>query len=73
MALKGMWGSFFSYKEGAPMTRPFRRIRSQVELEIGQMIPVEQVSARELAHRIASMGGWDVPRENEDHSSSEEE
>ena len=55
------------------MTRPFRRIRSQVELEIGQMIPVEQVSARELAHRIASMGGWDVPRENEDHSSSEEE
>ena len=73
MALKGMWGSFFSYKDGAPMTRPFRRIRSQVELEIGQMIPVEQVSAHELAERIASMGGWDVPEESEDHSSSEEE
>jgi hypothetical protein len=25
MALKGLWGSFFSRKDGPAMTRPFRR------------------------------------------------
>ena len=74
MALKGMWGSFFSFQAGKPMTRlrQGRLFRDHVELDIGPMIPAEQVSADELARRIAGMGGWDVPDENL-HSSSEEE
>ncbi len=36
MALRGLWGSFFSRKGGAAMSRPFRRgILSRLELVVG--------------------------------------
>jgi hypothetical protein len=48
MALKGMWGSFFSRKGGAAMRRPFRRFWSRIELAIGEPVPPEKVTAEDL-------------------------
>ena len=42
MALKGMWGSFFSRKGGAAMRRPFRRFWSRIELVIGEPVAPER-------------------------------
>ena len=61
IALKGMWGSFFSYSSGKPFSRPFKRIRSKVELEVGPPISPTEVTAQGLAEVIAGMGHWDVP------------
>lgn len=62
MALIGMWGSFFSRKDGAPMRRPFRRVWSRIQLVIGTPIPPEQVTADGLAERVAALGGFAPPR-----------
>jgi 1-acyl-sn-glycerol-3-phosphate acyltransferase len=61
MALIGMWGSFFSRKDGAPMHHPFRRAWSRVQLVIGPPIPPEQVTAERLAERVAALGGFEPP------------
>jgi 1-acyl-sn-glycerol-3-phosphate acyltransferase len=61
MALKGMWGSFFSRKGGAAMRHPFRRFWSRIELIIGEPVPPEQVTAELLAKRVAALGGFVVP------------
>jgi 1-acyl-sn-glycerol-3-phosphate acyltransferase len=61
MALKGMWGSFFSRKGGAAMRRPFRRFWSRIELVIGEPIPPDQVTAEILAERVAALGGFAAP------------
>jgi 1-acyl-sn-glycerol-3-phosphate acyltransferase len=61
MALKGMWGSFFSRKGGAAMRRPFRRFWSRIELAIGEAVPPEQVTAEGLAERVAALGGFEPP------------
>jgi 1-acyl-sn-glycerol-3-phosphate acyltransferase len=61
MALKGMWGSFFSRKGGAAMRRPFRRFWSRIELVIGEPIPPDQVTAELLAERVAALGGFAAP------------
>lgn len=61
VALKGMWGSFFSYFWGKPLSRPFARFRSRVELNIGEPIPPDQVTSQRLAERVAQLGEWDVP------------
>ena len=61
MALVGMWGSFFSRKDGAPMHRPFRRVWSRIQLVIGPPIPPEQVTADGLGERVAALGGFEPP------------
>lgn len=61
MALKGMWGSFFSRFYGKAMSKPFTRIRSNVELEIGEAIAPEDVTAQGLAAVVAEIGGFEVP------------
>ena len=61
MALKGMWGSFFSYFWGQPLSRPFSRFRSRVELNIGPALAPEDVTAERLAEQVARLGDWDVP------------
>jgi 1-acyl-sn-glycerol-3-phosphate acyltransferase len=60
MALIGMWGSFFSRKDGAPMHHPFRRVWSRIQLQIGPPVPPEQVTADGLAERVAVLGGFDL-------------
>ena len=61
MALKGMWGSFFSRHGGLPMRRPFRRFWSRVSLVIGEPMSPEEVSAKALQERVAKLGNLDSP------------
>ena len=59
MALKNLWGSFFSRAEGgAAMVRPFRRgLWSRVEVVVGEPIPAAQVSPEGLRQRVAELLG----------------
>ena len=52
VALVGLWGSFFSRKDGRAMSRPFRRFWSRVEIRVGEAIAPEVVTAS--ADRIMS-------------------
>ncbi|HMV67543.1 MAG TPA: 1-acyl-sn-glycerol-3-phosphate acyltransferase, partial [Myxococcota bacterium] len=52
MALDGLWGSFFSRKDGQAFKRPFRRWWSRVRLTIGEPVPAEQVSADGLRDEV---------------------
>src|SRR5215470_2572022 len=61
MALIGMWGSFFSRKDGPAMRRPFRRFWSRIRLVIGPPLPPEHVTADALAERVAALGGFEPP------------
>ncbi len=49
MALSGLWGSFFSRKDGPAMTKPFRRgLFNRIDLAIGAPIPAAQVTPHDL-------------------------
>jgi 1-acyl-sn-glycerol-3-phosphate acyltransferase len=61
IAMTGMWGSFFSRRGGAAMSKPFRRFWSRVTIKIGDPVPPEDVTAQYLAERVAHLGGWDPP------------
>jgi 1-acyl-sn-glycerol-3-phosphate acyltransferase len=61
MAIRGMWGSFFSRHGGKTMRRPFRRVWSRIELVIGAPVPPAAVSADDLARRVAELGGFATP------------
>ncbi len=62
IAISGMWGSYFSHRWGAPMSRPFRRIWSKVKIAVGEPVPAGEATAAELARRVADLGGWDPPQ-----------
>ena len=56
MALKGLWGSYFSLIDGKGMRRPFRRgLWSSVELVIAEPVPPEQVKADHLRHIVLNL------------------
>ncbi|MFT3757349.1 MFS transporter [Thauera sp.] len=58
MALRGLWGSFFSRKGGAAMTRPFRRgAFSRIELVADAPIEAAEVSPETLYQRVAALRG----------------
>src|SRR5262249_50022645 len=58
MALRGLWGSFFSRVEGKAMKTPFRRgAFSRVELVAGAPVPAEQVTAKALEARVRDLRG----------------
>jgi 1-acyl-sn-glycerol-3-phosphate acyltransferase len=60
MALKGLYGSFFSRHGGAAMTRPFRRgVFSQIELEVAPAVAPAQATPEALQARVLAMrGDW---------------
>lgn len=60
MALVGMWGSFFSRKDGKALKQPFRRVWSTVNIFIAEPLPAT-TSAVELGARIAELGGFEPP------------
>lgn len=60
VALVGMWGSFFSRKDGKALQKPFRRIWSAVRIVVGEPLPAT-TSAGELGVRIAELGGFEPP------------
>ena len=62
MALRGLWGSFFSRYGGAAFSRPVearlrRGLRSRVELVVGEPLPPEQVTPELLMARVAALRG----------------
>ena len=57
MALCGLWGSFFSRKDGQAMKRPFRRVWSKITLNVGELIPADQVDLTQLQSRVAELRG----------------
>jgi 1-acyl-sn-glycerol-3-phosphate acyltransferase len=65
VAIQGLWGSFFSRKGGKAMRRPFRRFWSRIEVDFGEPLAVEGVTAEEVAERVASLGGWRAPAQHE--------
>jgi 1-acyl-sn-glycerol-3-phosphate acyltransferase len=57
LALRGLWGSFFSRKGGPAMRHPFRRIWSRIELVAGAAVPPLEASAAVLQERVAALRG----------------
>ncbi len=58
MALKGLWGSFFSRRGGAAMTRPFRRgIFSKIGFEVAPAMGPAEATPEALRERILAMRG----------------
>jgi 1-acyl-sn-glycerol-3-phosphate acyltransferase len=60
MALKGLWGSFFSRKDGPAMTRPFRRGPfSKIALAAGAAVPPQEATPETLQQRVQVLrGNW---------------
>ncbi|MCX7893699.1 MAG: MFS transporter [Burkholderiales bacterium] len=58
MALRGLWGSFFSRKGGPAMTKPFRRgLFSRIELAVGAPMAPESATPEALHAEIARLRG----------------
>jgi hypothetical protein len=60
MALRGLWGSFFSRKGGPAMTRPFRRgFFSKIGLVAGLPVPPQQVTPEGMQDQVLALrGDW---------------
>jgi hypothetical protein len=62
MALRGLWGSFFSRFGGAAFSHPLdarlrRGLRSKVELVVGHPVPPENATPELLMERVAVLRG----------------
>ena len=58
MALRGLWGSFFSRKGGAAMTRPFRRgLFSKIALVAAPPVAPERATPEDLQQRVQTLRG----------------
>lgn len=57
MALRGLWGSFFSHADGGPLRQPFRRFWSRVQIAVGAPVPAEAVVATLLQTQVAALRG----------------
>jgi len=57
LALRGLWGSFFSRKKGSALSRWSRGFRSKVEIIAGEPIAPEGVTAECLHDVVSSLRG----------------
>jgi 1-acyl-sn-glycerol-3-phosphate acyltransferase len=57
MALKGLWGSYFSHKGGYAMTHVPRRFWSRVEIVAGPPVAPEDVTAEGLHKLVLDLRG----------------
>ncbi len=58
MALRGLWGSFFSRKDAPAMTKPFRRgLFNRISIVIDKPIPAEQATPAKLQERVGELRG----------------
>ncbi len=55
MALQGLWGSFFSHKDGHALTTRPKRFWSRVSLTAAPAIPPEQVTAEALQQTVKGL------------------
>ena len=58
LALRGLWGSFFSRKGGPAMSKPFRRgILSRIELVVGRALSPHRVAPEDLQAKVLELRG----------------
>ena len=58
LALQGLWGSFFSRKNGPAMTKPFRRgLFSKIELAVGAAVPAAEALPERLQTDVTALRG----------------
>lgn len=58
MALQGLWGSFFSRKDGAAMTKPWRLVPfRKIGLVIGKPVPAAMVAPEALQAQVLALRG----------------
>ena len=57
LALRGLWGSFFSRQGGKAMQRLPRRFWSRIELVAAAAVPAERATAAELQAQVAALRG----------------
>ena len=58
MALQGLWGSFFSHKDGAPMSRLSKlRPFSRIALVVGKPLAPAAATPDDLQQRVATLRG----------------
>ena len=58
MALRGLWGSFFSRMGGSAMMRPFRRgVFSRIALLVGHAVPAGAVTPEGLQAAVLALRG----------------
>jgi len=55
MALKGLWGSWFSRSGGEAMKGLPKRFYSKIELVVGDLIPAEQVTSEYLKEQVLAL------------------
>jgi 1-acyl-sn-glycerol-3-phosphate acyltransferase len=60
VALRGLWGSFFSRKDGAAMTKPSRlRPFRRIGLAVGEQVPAAAATPEALHSRVLALrGDW---------------
>jgi hypothetical protein len=60
MALSGLWGSFFSRKDGAAMSKPWRFIPfRKIGLSVGEAVAPAQATPELLQARVLELrGDW---------------
>jgi hypothetical protein len=59
MALRGLWGSFFSRMGGTAMRHPLRRFWSRIEVVAGAAVPPDGITAEALQLQVAELrGDW---------------
>ena len=60
LALRGLWGSFFSRKDGPAMSRPSRIAPfKKIALAVGEPVAAEQVSPEGLQQKVLALrGDW---------------
>ncbi|MBK8181666.1 MAG: MFS transporter [Candidatus Competibacteraceae bacterium] len=59
MALRGLWGSFFSRRHGKAMGHFPRRFWSRIELVVGELVPPAQATSTVLRERVIALrGDW---------------
>ena len=60
LALRGLWGSFFSRKDGAAMSKPWRAVPlAKIALVAAPAVPPQSVSPEDLQARVLALrGDW---------------
>ncbi len=58
MALRGLWGSWFSRKNGAAMTGIPKMFMAKIDLVVGDLIPAEQVDRHLLREKVLALHGY---------------
>lgn len=57
LALRGLWGSFFSHRGGSALRKWPRRFWSHVEVVAGNAVPADKASAALLFERVSALRG----------------